>query len=339
MTATCEPVNEILKRIRKYVKNPAIRLPESVKWGVKREPNGDMLVCVETTAQQLARNMQENVPSAPVFALCLAYWYKQATGTTSRTQVVVTGPPPSDRVALLHWRRSQFILSELSACLRGRLKCTLPAKWTWPKEPVINKELGVREAGDVSTGGEHALEVKIATSEQFLASMREVCPDFKGFERQMPIGLFDGRPRKYGNWTPGGKSQVDLWGTSDGGKTIHLFELKAKGNKKVGILSEAFYYARLLHYVRTGVPGIGPITGDGGSLRAVRNAKRIVTWLTAPEYHPLVYSPVASPLEWVNSAFADDGLEFRILPISADETCFMAANQYGPSTSRRAIGG
>ena len=120
--------------------------------------------------------------------------------------------------------------------------------------------------------------------------------------------------------TPGRNSQVDLWGTSDRGDTLHLFELKTaknRDNRKVGIIPEALYYARLLHYVRSGLPDGGQISwmrsADG--LEAARAAKRIIVWLAAPEYHPLVRRNGESPLEWINNGIQSQGMEFRVLPI------------------------
>lgn len=323
MTSTHEPMTAFLKKIKTCVGNPAVRVPKGGTWRIEKESDGRYLVTVELTVDQVARNMQGDVPSSPMFALCLAYWHEKATRIPTRCRVIVSGPPPEEGQPLLHWRRSQLILGELRAILPSRFACELPAEWRWPKSPVINKELGVREERDVSTGGEHALEVAIMKPGAFLSSMREVCPDFKAFERQMPIGLFEGKPRKAAHWTPGGKSQVDLWGTTRDGQALHLLELKDKGNKKVGIVSEAFYYARLLHYVRVGVPGVGKIEGRGVGLDAARVAKSIVMWLAAPDYHPLVYSDGKSPIEWLNDALVADNMEFRILRISSDKTRFI----------------
>jgi hypothetical protein len=112
------------------------------------------------------------------------------------------------------------------------------------------------------------------------------------------------------------------------GDVFHVFELKAKDNIGAGILSEVYYYARLLHYVRAGLPNGGKIGGGGSELDAVRRAKRIVAWLIAPTFHPLVYPlrrdgsapdiPLDSPLHWINESTVAQGLEFRILPYALE---------------------
>lgn len=316
-------MNAFLKRIKACVGNPAIRVPQDVNWRIEEDQHGVVQVCVELAAQELGRNMQEDVPSAPVFALCLAYWHEKATGVPARAKVTVTGRPPGDRLALLHWRRSQFIITELRTLVPDRFECDLPDEWSWPDHPWLNTGAVERKAGS-GKRKENALEMTIEKSKEFLASMQKAWPGFSEFKRQLPVGLFEGEPAKGGNWTPGGNSQVDLWGTTQDGRTLHLFELKVGGNKKVGIFSEAFYYARLLHYVRKGLASGVKIAGGGVGIDAARQAKRIVMWLNAVEYHPLIYSRSASPIEWLKEALEADNMEFRILPVSSDETHFIA---------------
>ena len=87
-------------------------------------------------------------------------------------------------------------------------------------------------------------------------------------------------------------------------------------NSKVGILPEALTYARLLHHVR-----LGRIGGQGAGMAAARRARLVVMWLIAPEYHPLVFWGGTSPVRWINSGLAADGVELRILPFDlSDDT-------------------
>jgi hypothetical protein len=159
---------------------------------------------------------------------------------------------------------------------------------------------------------EHTLEVQLTHSPALRKSFP--CP-ISQFRRQLPVGLFKDNVSTATSLTPAKASQVDMWGMSIDGKTAHLVELKASGNTSVGILPEALYYARLLHKVR-----VGEFLGGGKELDALRSADRIIMWLIAPHYHPLIYSFGTTPLIWFNDAMLADAVELRILPIDVDAT-------------------
>lgn len=63
--------------------------------------------------------------------------------------------------------------------------------------------------------------------------------------RQLPVGLFDRVVSKKTAIFPGGSSAIDLWGV-DAKKRAWIFELKAKGNTTLGIISELLLYANLI---------------------------------------------------------------------------------------------
>jgi hypothetical protein len=129
------------------------------------------------------------------------------------------------------------------------------------------------------------------------------------FRRQLPLGVFAGTVATANAVFPHGAAQVDLWAVSPDRRVLHLFELKARDNAKVGILPEALAYARLLHHVR-----VGRIGGEGEGLAAARAASRIVMWLTAPDYHPFVRFGDDSPIRWINAGMVADAVELRFLP-------------------------
>jgi hypothetical protein len=178
----------------------------------------------------------------------------------------------------------------------------------------VNDESGAREAtATEDPDGEHALECAFTTQpglvDQFAAIER-----VERFQRQLPVGVFDGAISKGSRWSPGGKSQIDLWALSVDRLTVHLFELKKPGNTKLGILPEAFWYARLLHRIRVGDFGGEPVSGGGANMDTVRKAKRLKMWLLASSVHPLVEHGRRSPLEWLRAGLVGSGLDLGILP-------------------------
>jgi hypothetical protein len=187
--------------------------------------------------------------------------------------------------------------------------------WKWPLDPILNVARGERSNLAANPNPEHVLETFLcrddAAREGLCAAIGRIGPVL----RQLPVGLFDSEVSRGSRWTPGGKSQVDLWTTSEDGSTFHLFELKANGNVRLGIVPEAFYYLRLLHHVRVGLGNGGKIAGMSPALDAIRAAQRLRVWMVAPALHPLVLARGESPLAWLNEGMKDDGAEMGILPI------------------------
>jgi hypothetical protein len=87
------------------------------------------------------------------------------------------------------------------------------------------------------------------------------------------------------------------------------------------MLPEAFYYVRLLHYLRTGIGDTEFVTQPSSALDAIRKAERLEMWLVAPAYHPLLRSERLppgnrrTPIEWLNHGMKDDGVVMRLLPV------------------------
>ncbi|QRN97575.1 hypothetical protein JRI60_00320 [Archangium violaceum] len=132
-------------------------------------------------------------------------------------------------------------------------------------------------------------------------------------KRQLPVGLFhSGKVSRATQLTPGQKSAVDVWGVSADENSVHLFELKAKGNVALGMLAEAFYYLWILSHFRMG--HIGPhALSEEQPLAAVRKARQLTLWLTAPALHPLIGDAKGPVLRAFNSALQQTSAELRPL--------------------------
>lgn len=110
--------------------------------------------------------------------------------------------------------------------------------------------------------------------------------------RQLPVGVFTTNPpAESSTLFTGSKSAIDLYGVDQAG-VLKIFELKVEGNRKVGALSEVFFYWCVLDDVRKGK--ILP-TSDG----AMRDSR--LTWgdvigsthienylISSGEMHPIV---------------------------------------------------
>ena len=167
----------------------------------------------------------------------------------------------------------------------------------------------------IGTASEHALETSLCDT---LRAAEEFEPPIGPPQRQLPIGLFEGAVRRGNEWTPGGRSQVDLWAMSRDLKTLHLFELKRSGNTPLGALPEALYYARLLHFFRRGTPDGRVIAGTSTALDLVRCAERIQMWLAVPHIHPLLLHEGRSPLSWLNGGMREEDVALGIVQLETD---------------------
>ncbi|HBG62030.1 MAG: hypothetical protein A2Y03_06525 [Omnitrophica WOR_2 bacterium GWF2_38_59] len=63
---------------------------------------------------------------------------------------------------------------------------------------------------------------------------------------QLPVGVFDGNVAKGNAIFTGQASAIDLWGVNEEGDELSIFELKLPSNKKVGIVSELFFYSMVM---------------------------------------------------------------------------------------------
>ena len=189
---------------------------------------------------------------------------------------------------------------------------------------MLNEASGARSntaSRNKKASSEHHLEVALSNDPRHWQAFGEHVEPIERLRRQLPVGLFEGSVAAKNAWLPRGSSQVDLWTTSTDGKTLHLFELKAARNVAVGIVPEALCYAWLLRHVACGLVDGRTLRGGGDALAAVRRASKVVMWLSAPRYHPLVWSEddaSHSPLAWINDGLSAFGIELRVLPLALE---------------------
>jgi len=305
--------NDVLKPVRTHL-GRNIQVPAGGRWDVEQHAD-HLALNLEIDVGSLSRDFQTDRAALPSFLVCLSYWLERARGQKVTGSIRVLGEPPSESGSWLHWNRAAFLLDQLQLVLAGRLTVRVEQPWQWPPAPMLNVAKGERSNLAGNSNPEHVLETFLCRDdparELLCAAIGRIGP----VVRQLPVGLFDGHVAHRSRWTPGGKSQVDLWATSEDGSTVHLFEIKANGNVPLGILPEAFYYLRLLHHVRVGLGNGVRIAGNSPALDAIRAAQRLKIWLLAPNIHPLVLASGESPLAWLNEGMKDDGAEMCILPI------------------------
>lgn len=174
-------------------------------------------------------------------------------------------------------------------------------------------------------GKEAQLEHKFVEGELHKELMQMVHASF--IERQLPVGLFKDKVSNETSIFTGGKSAIDLWGI-DNDNDLLIFELKAENNKKVGIISELFFYISFMKNIQEGLFKYEQTTDI---LNQVVETKNIKAFFLSPELHPLIDEKV---LEILNNSL-NNAITYNSISILKDdklrftfETIILKDNKY-----------
>jgi hypothetical protein len=245
-------------------------------------------VTLHWDAASVTANMQTDASAFEGWALVLMRW-------ADVTKIVISWEDPrahiqvdSKKIASRngHYNRflfrvdrfSEIFKDEVEIKERSRLdQTTLKAA----SNPTLN--IGKGTASDAPTHREAKIESKIAKKGIKKFGVERL-------DRQLPVGLFDGKPSKKSAIFSGGKSAIDLVGVDKHGD-LWIFELKADKNLKVGALSELFFYSALMRDVTAGrIRFCASRTGGRTELtpEQLASVKKIHACLLTPEAHPLI---------------------------------------------------
>lgn len=75
--------------------------------------------------------------------------------------------------------------------------------------------------------------------------------------RQLPVGIFRESSKEENSVFTGKASAIDLWSLTKARDGIVIYELKYGNNRKVGIISELFFYANLVYDIYGSDPNFG----------------------------------------------------------------------------------
>src|SRR5687768_2942378 len=123
-----------LLRLRKMRGMDRVRVPtiQGGGWSAESGAAGTALI-VDLPIDVLGRNLQEDVPAAPSFLICIAWWL-QEHGERGRRTCLVRVRGTGSREGEVHRRRSLFLLSEYVRLLAPFFALELPegSGWAWP---------------------------------------------------------------------------------------------------------------------------------------------------------------------------------------------------------------
>jgi len=150
---------------------------------------------------------------------------------------------------------------------------------------VVNAAQG-KETAEPQGQSEAALEKKLTTPGALHDKLKAMFLLDK-VDRQFPVGVFEGKVSRATTIFPRAKSAIDLVAT-DSADHFWVIELKLKDNRKVGAVSELFFYAMVLQDLQRGV-----LQGDKpAGARALLNPTHVVT---APKLHARLLMEAGRP--------------------------------------------
>jgi len=158
--------------------------------------------------------------------------------------------------------------------------------------------------------GEPGIEREMVKNCKHVFSAKfDICAE-KLFDNQLPVGLFLGEPSNKNQIMPAKKAAIDIWGI-DNSNAVHIFELKAKNNKKVGIISELLFYVYVIAWVQCGAIEHNPENTAAAAFRkaAMNNGGKpnIKAHFLVPYLHPLITPKV---IDLLNSHLDKKGMSF-----------------------------
>jgi len=256
--------------------------------------------CLEVTLRPAAiteSNMQDNDSAFEAWILAIVAWCDVASVT------IKCEMPESDaRRASKHYQRALYRLQRFSELMNGLVtvhppELFLDSKITNCLSPTLNVALGKDTArARSSIGSESEIEKEFKRTDSPARNRLMKAFELTKLDRQFPVGLFDGEPRRDKDKDPGiftgGKSAIDLIGL-DRNNGIWIFELKRDGNVAVGALSELLFYSAVLRDAQGDKPAFKFSTRKLGARAEVypedvRGAARIHARLLLNNLHPLL---------------------------------------------------
>lgn len=216
---------------------------------------------LKVTILKPLENMQNNASAFESWILCLKRWIGQGFD-----YVLIDWKLPetlqegyvSDQSMRLHYNRFLFRVHGLmtmypewcTATEQGILEVHSFMEW-FQEGCLINQPLQESKnhhENDAILDCERKIESWFSMDPQgkaLLAMKANV--DFAAIFHQLPIGIFRDKIDSRSAVMNRGASAIDLWALNEARDELHIFELKKKNNKSVGIISELLLYTMLIY--------------------------------------------------------------------------------------------
>ncbi|HPT71571.1 MAG TPA: hypothetical protein PLE74_04760 [Candidatus Cloacimonadota bacterium] len=255
--------------------------------------DGSNAVKMSLPSDAVETNMQEDKASFEGWALVMKRW----GGFEKVVLRWESLPIDTGTVECGHYRRFLFRVANFSHDFSSWFSIS-PDNASDLKSPVIDEKKNYylnRPSGNRGKGGEPAGKESKLESKYVCGGWSEYLKELVNAEfldRQLPVGVFfdpeDHSKRKVSAENAifsRGKSAIDLWGISKSNELL-IFELKADGNTKVGIISELYFYGCVMQRIQKGQ--FKYEKHNNSPVDRIAGTRKIHAYFLSPELHPLI---------------------------------------------------
>ena len=251
-------------------------------------------VKMELSSNGVTSNMQDNIAAFEGWALILRRWGKYQHVTISWVK--------PDSINEGHYQRFLFRLKNFSQDFKSWFSIDKDCL------PLLD-DLKIKEGGSYSLNTPGKRSDKVSDNPEAILEDRFVNKDLREplinisnaaiIDRQLPVGVFENKVSKRTSIFTRGKSAIDIWGINKSNELL-VFELKAEGNKAVGIISELYFYVCVMQMVRKQKFVHKGCIDDNKHLLEIPKTEKIRAYFLTPSLHPLVDKEIVKLLNEAN---------------------------------------
>lgn len=137
---------------------------------------------------------------------------------------------------------------------------------------------------------------------------------------QLPVGVYEGKRPIFTKQ----KSAIDIWGYNKTGELM-IFELKAPGNTKIGIISELYFYVCVLKMVQYN-KFMHNCTDE--NILNIRNTSKIKAYLLSPKLHTLIDKEILALLNTAHPDVNYEYIEYKHIECEPNSLSFHSFDSY-----------
>lgn len=252
---------------------------------------------IHLSGRAVCENMQHDWAAFEGWSLALLTWGDAG-------HITLGWEEPEKGTVDPHYQRFLYRVAKFSSCFKSEFKVRDPERLETlrvgqgPGRFVLNAARG-NDTATPAQGSEAALEKAIATDGHALNVLLKDRFGLHAVDRQLPVGVFHDKVHSHNAIFPRAKSAIDLVAI-DKDDTFWLIELKLKDNRKVGAVSELFFYAMVMQDLQQGRLHCDATLGRRAVVKPahVIAARRLRAVLLmegggpTPAVHPLVHDKV-----------------------------------------------
>ncbi|MDR1880028.1 MAG: hypothetical protein LBQ78_03770 [Tannerellaceae bacterium] len=269
---------EIIKQLQSITGNPNVSLPVWIDFEIR-----EGLLLVGLSRQGIFKNMQEDDSAFEGWAICLKAWLPERI---KNVQISWNALVPKGEQEL-HYNRFKYRVWKFLRNYEWAI--TNSDSFTDYDMSHCVMNFPKKEAQEKAENIESTIERNYVSAHS---------AEYDAISHQLPVGIFDAKISNTNRVFPGGNSQIDIWAIKD--DVLHIFELKDKRNKKVGIISELMFYVNIMddlmnHYINYPEEAKGVKLREFDKIYDAYSNKKIHTikgYFLAEELHPLISGKV-----------------------------------------------